>query len=51
MPVMLGYLARYRYRVAITNDRILRVEADQVTFRYLAFWTVLLGAPSDTILL
>ena len=31
---VLGYLARYTHRVALTNDRILRVEEDQVTFRY-----------------
>jgi len=31
---VLDYLARYTHRVALTNDRILRVEEDQVTFRY-----------------
>ena len=31
---VLEYLARYTHRVALTNDRILRVEEDQVTFRY-----------------
>ena len=31
---VLKYLARYTHRVALTNDRILRVEEDQVTFRY-----------------
>ena len=31
---MLGYLARYTHRVALINDRILRIEDDQVTFRY-----------------
>jgi hypothetical protein len=31
---VLGYLARYTHRVALTNDRILRVDADPVTFRY-----------------
>ena len=31
---VLGYLARYTHRVALTHDRILRVEEDQITFRY-----------------
>ncbi len=31
---LLEYLSRYTYRVAITNDRILSYENDQVTFRY-----------------
>ena len=31
---VLGYLARYTHRVALTNDRILKVEEDQVTFGY-----------------
>ena len=31
---VLDYLARYTHRVALTNDRILRVEEDRVTFRY-----------------
>jgi len=31
---VLEYLARYTHRVALTNDRILRVEGDRVTFRY-----------------
>jgi hypothetical protein len=30
----LKYLARYIFRVALSNNRILRVENDQVTFRY-----------------
>jgi hypothetical protein len=30
----LTYLARYIFRVAITNNRILQLENDQVTFRY-----------------
>ena len=31
---VLDYRARYTHRVALTNDRILRLEEDQVTFRY-----------------
>jgi hypothetical protein len=31
---VLQYLARYVHRVAITNNRILAIENDQVTFRY-----------------
>lgn len=31
---VLDYLARYTHRVALTNDRILRLEEDQVIFRY-----------------
>jgi hypothetical protein len=30
----LAYLARYTHRVALSNDRIIRVEKEQVTFRY-----------------
>jgi len=30
----LAYLARYTHRVALSNDRIVRVEAEQVIFRY-----------------
>ncbi len=30
----LGYLARYTHRVAISNDRLLRLEDDRVHFRY-----------------
>ena len=30
----LAYLARYTYRVAISNDRLLRLEDDRVHFRY-----------------
>jgi hypothetical protein len=31
---VLGYLARYTYRVAITNYRLVAFEYDQVTFRW-----------------
>ena len=31
---MLGYLARYTHRVAITNHRLVAFEGDQVTFRW-----------------
>ena len=31
---MLGYLARYTHRVAITNHRLLAFQQDQVTFRW-----------------
>jgi hypothetical protein len=31
---VIDYLGRYTHRVAITNDRILKVENDQVTFKY-----------------
>lgn len=31
---VLQYLARYTHRVAISNDRLLTVDDDQVTFRY-----------------
>jgi hypothetical protein len=31
---VLGYLARYTHRVAITNHRLLAFERDQVTFRW-----------------
>jgi hypothetical protein len=31
---VLKYLARYTHRVAISNDRLLRLEAGQVTFRW-----------------
>ena len=31
---VLEYLGRYTHRVAISNDRILKLEGDQVTFRY-----------------
>jgi len=31
---MLEYLGRYSHRVALSNDRLIRFEADQVTFRY-----------------
>jgi len=31
---ILEYLARYAYRIAITNNRILAIENDRVTFRY-----------------
>ncbi len=31
---VLQYLARYVHRIAITNNRILAIENDQVTFRY-----------------
>jgi len=31
---VLGYLARYTHRVAITNQRLLAFEHDQVTFRW-----------------
>jgi hypothetical protein len=31
---VLKYLARYTHRVAISNDRLLRLEDDQVTFRW-----------------
>ena len=30
----LGYLARYTHRVAISNDRLLRIEDDRVHFRF-----------------
>ena len=30
----LAYLARYTHRVALSNDRIVRIEEEQVTFRY-----------------
>jgi hypothetical protein len=33
----LKYLARYTYRVAISNERIESLENDQVTFRYKAY--------------
>jgi len=33
-PVVLNYLARYVFRVAITNHRILHMDATHVTFRY-----------------
>ena len=33
-PSLLGYLARYTHRVAITNQRLLAFEHDQVTFRW-----------------
>jgi len=32
--LVLGYLARYTHRVAITNQRLLAFEHDQVTFRW-----------------
>ena len=32
--VVLKYLARYTYRVAISNRRLVRVDAEQVTFSY-----------------
>jgi hypothetical protein len=31
---VLGYLARYTHRVAITNHRLVAFERDQVTFRW-----------------
>ncbi|MBW1898894.1 MAG: IS91 family transposase [Deltaproteobacteria bacterium] len=31
---VIDYLGRYTHRVAITNDRIVKFEGDQVTFRY-----------------
>jgi hypothetical protein len=31
---VIDYLGRYTHRVAITNDRIVKVENDQVTFKY-----------------
>lgn len=31
---MLEYLGRYSHRVAISNERLVRMEGDQVTFRY-----------------
>lgn len=31
---VIDYLARYTHRVAISNDRIVKLEGDQVTFRY-----------------
>lgn len=31
---VLQYLARYVHRVALANSRLVRIEADQVTFRY-----------------
>ena len=31
---VMEYLGRYTHRVAITNDRIVRVEGDQVVFKY-----------------
>lgn len=31
---VMDYLGRYTHRVAITNDRIVKVEDDQVTFKY-----------------
>lgn len=34
VETLLGYLARYTYRVAITNERIDRYEEHQVTFRW-----------------
>jgi len=34
VETLLGYLSRYTYRVAITNDRIDSYENHQVTFRY-----------------
>jgi len=30
----MDYLGRYTHRVAISNDRVLKMEKDQVTFRY-----------------
>ena len=30
----LEYLGRYTHRVALSNDRIVRMEGDQITFRY-----------------
>jgi hypothetical protein len=31
---LMEYLGRYTHRVAISNDRLVKIEADQVTFRY-----------------
>lgn len=31
---VLAYLARYTYRVALSNSRLVRLEGDQVTFTY-----------------
>jgi hypothetical protein len=31
---VLGYLARYAHRVAITNHRLVAFDGDQVTFRW-----------------
>jgi len=31
---MLEYLGRYAHRVALSNERLVRFEGDQVTFRY-----------------
>jgi hypothetical protein len=31
---LMEYLARYTHRVAISNDRLLKIQADQMTFRY-----------------
>ena len=31
---VMDYLGRYTHRVAISNDRLVKMEADQVTFRY-----------------
>jgi len=33
-PVVLNYLARYVFRIAITNHRLLRMDQTHVTFRY-----------------
>ena len=33
-PVVLNYLARYVFRIAITNHRILHMDETHVTFRY-----------------
>jgi hypothetical protein len=33
-PQVLDYLARYSHRVALSNERILGIEADQVVWRY-----------------
>jgi hypothetical protein len=32
--MVMDYLGRYTHRVAISNDRLVRLEGDQVTFRY-----------------
>ena len=34
---VLGYLARYTHRVAITNSRLLALDASHVTFRWKAY--------------
>lgn len=31
---LMEYLGRYTHRVAISNDRLVKIEADQVTFKY-----------------